>query len=87
MLPETHLPTATAVSQRLLEAIRQSPLTYRAQEIPLTASIGMASNLQMPCDLSQLLQFADQALYRAIIGGRNQVCQYQPPASDQPSRA
>ena len=87
MLPETHLPTASAVSQRLLEAMRQSPLKRRDQQIQLTISIGMASNLQMPCDLPQLLDFADQALYRAIISGRNQVCQYQPPAAEQPSHA
>ncbi|WP_416885341.1 diguanylate cyclase [Marinospirillum sp.] len=66
LLPETSLDEALEQAERLRAEIEAST--------PVTASLGVASCSSMQvCHQQQLLELADQALYRAKKAGRNQV--------------
>ncbi|RDI95373.1 GGDEF domain-containing protein [Meiothermus sp. QL-1] len=68
LAPGTDLPQAQRLAQRLLEVVRQSPLTG----VSVTLSIGVAA--YRPGDTpAALLSRADEAMYRAKGGGRDQV--------------
>ena len=67
---------AVAVAEQLRQALRDSPCQSRGREIPLSASIG--AHELLPADdiassIDAALQAADEALYSAKAGGRNQV--------------
>jgi diguanylate cyclase (GGDEF)-like protein len=49
--------------------------TLCPEGIPITVSIGIASNQHDPeLTLTQLLNYSDKALYAAKAQGRNRVC-------------
>ncbi|MCY7305659.1 MAG: hypothetical protein LH632_05820 [Rhodoferax sp.] len=54
------------------QLLEQSPLTWKDDTISVTTSIGDASGAGLT-EVEQLLHDADLALYRAKVGGRNQV--------------
>jgi diguanylate cyclase (GGDEF)-like protein len=67
---------AVTVAEQLREALRDSPCRSRGREIPLSASIG--AHELLPADdiassIDAALQAADEALYSAKAGGRDQV--------------
>lgn len=67
---------AVSVAEQLREALRNSPCESRGREIPLSASIG--AHELLPADdiatgIDAALQAADEALYSAKAGGRDQV--------------
>jgi len=75
VMPETELAVAEKVAERLREAIaeRHFKTGEGKPEIPVTASIGIAT-LDPATDTAQsLLERADKALYEAKAGGRNKV--------------
>jgi len=73
LMPETHLDGASALGERLLERVRQKPLSVLDQSLETSLSIGIAS--ADGCNsLEELLAKADQALYRAKKEGRSRVC-------------
>lgn len=74
VLPETDRRGANVVAERLRVAIARNAVQHDDQEIPISASIGVASMLlgQAPCART-LIQRADTALYRAKENGRNRV--------------
>ena len=75
VMPETEMQIAERVAERLREAIaeRTYPVGEGRAEIPVTASIGIAT-LDPVRDTSQtLLERADKALYEAKAMGRNKV--------------
>lgn len=76
MLPDANLDEATAVSERVAEAVRSTPLQYGGARVPLTVSVGLTS-LQQDDDLDAVLKFADIALYAAKKNGRDRVEVYQ----------
>ncbi|OIP52147.1 MAG: hypothetical protein AUK31_03710 [Fibrobacteres bacterium CG2_30_45_31] len=49
---------------------------HRAEQIPVTVSIGSFLVRPEYRDMKQALSFADKALYKAKNGGRNQVVEY-----------
>lgn len=51
-----------------------------AGSVPLTVSIGAAASAEGACDPAEVMQAADQALYRAKRGGRNRVAVHGRPA-------
>lgn len=69
MLPETHLPGARIVAERIRHAFAEQAVSGLA----LSVSIGLVS-LCRDETLQALFQRADQALYRAKQTGRNRVC-------------
>jgi len=74
VMPETELPVAAAVAERLRAAIEERPFIVRATaaSLRLTASIGVT--VVAPGDeRDRMLKRADDALYAAKAGGRNRV--------------
>lgn len=72
LLPETTLPPAHDVLERIRGSISSSPATFGERRISLTISAGVAAKQQNE-SLEALLGRADEALYRAKGAGRNQV--------------
>jgi diguanylate cyclase (GGDEF)-like protein/PAS domain S-box-containing protein len=76
-LPGCALEQARIIAERMRAALNDSP--YELEDgslIDLSISIGLASTSQKPNDLSQLLKFADEAVYQAKDHGRNVVFLY-----------
>lgn len=79
ILPETELETALQVSERIRQAIEQSPFEYRQRHddhievvvIPLTVSMGVATLPNDGIIEETIIKAADKALYAAKHGGRN----------------
>ena len=51
----------------------QTPMPTAAGDITVTVSIGLAQMEGLPGEVDQLMARADQALYEAKRGGRNQA--------------
>lgn len=58
------------VGQKILDAVHQ-PMTVRAEQVPVTISVGFAWSLD--ADVHYLTRKADNALYKAKAGGRDSV--------------
>lgn len=74
ILPLLDLTGARLTAERIREAI--CDITFGRGE-PLTVSLGVAT-YHPGCTMDELLSEADQALYQAKQGGRNQVVAYEP---------
>lgn len=72
VLPETRMPEASMLMERLRQLIEMSPTPWEGQSINLTVSIGI-SNLQAEDRVSDVLARADKALYEAKETGRNKL--------------
>ncbi|AQA19489.1 hypothetical protein BST95_15850 [Halioglobus japonicus] len=72
VLPETDLDSARILAERIRTTIGDHPLQVDGQRIAITISLGVACH-DGEIDLDQLIQEADQAMYLAKQGGRNQV--------------
>jgi len=74
MMPETDVQDAIAFAQKLRTLVESTPIRTQAGPIHLTVSIGVATvphpNIHAA---KELIVAADEALYRAKRGGRNQV--------------
>lgn len=74
VLPNTRMEEALLVMERLRTAVQSYPFAYDGKTLHLTVSLGIASNEILPePDLDALLLRADEALYRAKLGGRNRT--------------
>ena len=73
VLPECSLETALIVAERMRNMLESSPILIGEQEIKITLSAGVASDLVGSLSLDDLLRQADQALYAAKSAGRNCV--------------
>lgn len=73
LLPQTDVPGARIVAERLRTSIDGMILTHDAKSITPTISIGM-STIRRGDSSEALLKRADAALYRAKDKGRNRVC-------------
>lgn len=56
--------------RRLIESVEQ-PITIDEQEVFVSASVGIAMAPHDACEATELLRYADIALYEAKAGGRN----------------
>ncbi|WOT04424.1 GGDEF domain-containing protein [Shewanella youngdeokensis] len=72
-LPKMDIHTALAVGERLRTEIASQPFITNKQPLDLTISLGVASLTPMKETPSRLLEFADEALYRAKSTGKNKV--------------
>ncbi|HEX5783869.1 MAG TPA: EAL domain-containing protein [Burkholderiaceae bacterium] len=59
-----------AVARKILEAVNR-PMTLNGQEVVVTCSIGVSVYPNDSTDLSDLMKFADAAMYQAKRQGRN----------------
>jgi len=64
-------------AERLRLAVEASDFVYNQQQIPITVSIGLVAASQLArigkITVEELIRVADQRLYMAKQGGRNQV--------------
>lgn len=77
MVTQADKKAAEVVAWRVRDAVAISPFTVDDLEIPITVSIGLASNTSPTETLADLIGFADKALYEAKNSGRNTVVVYQ----------
>lgn len=76
LLPQTGLEPAKIVAERIRQAVEQLdvPSLSNTKNSPhVTISLGVAIYPAHGVEMNQLFEHADQALYRAKEGGRNQV--------------
>lgn len=73
LLPETDLPQAQVVAERLRSEVAAKSLMVASRSIPATVSIGVAASVAAMSNISDLMKAADQALYDAKHAGRNRV--------------
>lgn len=73
IMPATDEVDAAVMAERVRLAVESTPILTRAGHLRLTVSVGVAALGPTMTTLDQLLQGADQALYRAKRDGRNLV--------------
>ncbi len=73
LLPQTPGSGAAALAERILTEVRARPARFDCQEISYTCSCGVAAWRPGDAEYADILQRADQALYRAKSAGRNRV--------------
>jgi len=73
LLPETELPYAKVVAERMRQEISRTSTETERGTVSLTISLGVAVLDEDCADLDALLERADQALYAAKQAGRNRV--------------
>lgn len=78
LLPNTHLPEAMEVAERVRQAVEAHNHLLKGQPLRVTISIGVAPvNCELP--MAQAYKLADNALYQAKREGRNRVVSVTPP--------
>ena len=70
---EDSLPKAVKVAERIREEIEAFSVRFDGEVIRCTVSLGVAEFQETDIDAGGLLKRADEALYEAKEGGRNQV--------------
>jgi two-component system, cell cycle response regulator len=82
VMPETTLPIATMVAERLRAAVADKPIAVGAigRDVDVTISLGIAVTFERGDTASGLLTRADEALYEAKSRGRNCVVNWEPAA-------
>jgi diguanylate cyclase (GGDEF)-like protein len=88
LLPETDLAGATALAEELRAAVGALAISHEGCSLGrITASIGAAAEVPSSAGgAAQLLHAADDALYRAKLGGRNRVYAHGYESESEPTR-
>jgi diguanylate cyclase (GGDEF)-like protein len=73
LLPNHALGAASRIAEQLRAAIADLVLVQSGQRVSLTVSIGVAMRHAGDSAWTEMVRRADQALYRAKLGGRNRV--------------
>jgi diguanylate cyclase (GGDEF)-like protein len=73
ILPETTLPDAVAMAERLRIEIENTTVNNAKSDIRITASFGLATLTSQQASLENLVNAADDTLYQAKRKGRNRV--------------
>lgn len=73
LLPNTSLDEACVAAEQLRALIASSPVSFSRQQIPITASFGVAD---VGDSIDEILNNADNAMYSAKKDGRNLVVAY-----------
>ncbi len=73
VLPDTDLAGAQYAAERIREAIAQAPIKAYDTNVVVTASVGAATFPKDASSTTDLIEQADQALYKAKELGRNRV--------------
>jgi diguanylate cyclase (GGDEF)-like protein len=75
ILPETSLSEAYEIAERIRKIVASQPFELSSLEIDLTISLGVTEKQPGTESLDELIQIADQAMYRSKQRGRNQTTQ------------
>ena len=75
----------TVLARSIIEALSK-PISLASGMARIGVSIGIATAPDLAHEPTELVRFADDALYRAKNGGRNRYCVYGGPAMPEPSR-
>ena len=73
LMPGTSVEAAIAVADRIRRLIQEMRLDL---DLPISLSVGIASCPEDAVSMTQLIDFADVAMYQAKEAGGNQVCRY-----------
>ena len=73
LAPETDLPSATLLAERLRAEVANQTVMFQGQKISVTVSIGVAQVLTDASGIGRALHDADVLMYRAKQAGRNCV--------------
>jgi len=73
LLPETDQERAEQVAEKIRQEIELTQFIYRGQAVPITISLGLTQVRSDAADPEELVNLADQALYRAKNLGGNRV--------------
>ena len=74
LLPETELPAAQRVAERLRRKVETSAFSVATNAINTTISVGVAEADPTMTSIFDLIKIADKGLYMAKDSGRNRVC-------------
>jgi diguanylate cyclase (GGDEF)-like protein len=75
IMPETTLKTTAARANEICKRIHLDlKVEYKDVILKITASLGVAALNEHGLDIAKMIASADDALYQAKKGGRNQVC-------------
>ncbi len=78
ILPETSIEGACLFAERIRSKVEQSRLHNEGAELSVTLSIGVSCTLVTRCEkTSDLIEAADQALYKAKESGRNRILPFE----------
>ena len=73
VLPETEMPEAKQITQRLCDLVNEKLIRAYDEEIRVTLSLGISAFPGQARGMQDLIQRADEALYKAKELGRNRV--------------
>jgi diguanylate cyclase (GGDEF)-like protein len=71
ILPETSLPIAVTVAERIRKNISNCPMVANSHQLNLTVSLGVSELTEEINDLMSLINSADHLMYQAKQAGRN----------------
>lgn len=74
LLPEVRCDGGVEVAKKMREAVEQTSFMFEGTRIPVTVSLGVAEWAPELARTEDVVQAADDKLYEAKRGGRNQVC-------------
>jgi diguanylate cyclase (GGDEF)-like protein len=73
ILPETNLDGAQAAGEKIRKAVETLDFPVDGKKVKITVSAGVSAFPLNASDKTGLIEAADEALYHAKEGGRNQV--------------
>lgn len=73
LLPDTPQGNAQHVAERMRKYLAETPIDINDKTLWITASFGVATLQENDTSLERMLERADEAMYAAKHGGRNQV--------------
>ena len=74
LIPKAAKKEGKIAAEMIRAAVSDMKVTVRRETIAITISIGVASIPEDTLDAEELIRLADERLYEAKKGGRNQVC-------------
>lgn len=73
IMPEIPLNTAQRCAEELRQRVQDLKIAHQDKSLNITISLGVATMPEHGFDSEDVIKAADEALYRAKFGGRNQV--------------
>lgn len=73
IFPNTKSQDAAMICNRIRDSFLKDPIVAGDLKLFITISVGVTSAITVPCHADDIIHHADDALYKAKRGGRNQV--------------